>query len=529
MDLPPSAAPLHALPAGRLPPAVLAAVRDRPAGAEEISAYLYDPTVAARNAAALRACLPGWAKLCYAVKANGFPPVLDALLRGPAVALSDLPAAVPEAGQGIPVPRPDPNADVPGLGGVDGFEVSSVREMRLALATYGRVAPARSPYLVASGPAKSVTLLTALVESGVSIVNVESPGELRRLEMVAARLDRRVTVAVRVNPAQVSLAGSLQMGGRPSAFGVPEPEVPAVLDLARRLPHLDVAGFHVHAVSGNLDAAAHLDYVRWCLEFAARTAAAAGIELRVVDVGGGFGVPFEPDRRGERPFDLDRFGAGLARLPVPAGIEVIFEPGRLLVADCGWYAAEVIDVKRSYGTDFVILRGGIHHFALPTSWEIVHNFAVVARSTPIAGGSADGRPESVGPADGGAGEAGGAGKAGGEPAGGAGEAGGAGKAGGEPAGGAGEGGGVNTDGRPVTVVGELCTPEDTLARDITVGPVRPGDVVVFPMAGAYGYEFALADFLGHPRPSRIVLREPADRGPRNAWFRAFTFRRGAGP
>ncbi len=512
MDLPPSAAPLHALPAERLPLAVLAAVRDRPAGTAEISAYLYDPTVAARNAAALRACLPGWAALCYAVKANGFPPVLDALLRGTgagrsglarthptllgadrsavpgvgqeaaatgadrgcAVPRLDLPSAASEAGEDIVVPRLDPNAVVPGLGGVDGFEVSSVREMRLALATYGRVAPARSPYLVASGPAKSVTLLTALVESGVSIVNVESPGELRRLEAVAARLGRRVTVAVRVNPARVSLTGSLQMGGRPSAFGVPESEVPAVLDLAKRLPHLDVAGFHVHAVSGNLDAAAHLDYVRWCLGFAERTAADAGIDLRVVDVGGGLGVPFEPDRRGERPFDLDRFGEGLARLSVPAGVDVIFEPGRLLVADCGWYAAEVIDVKRSYGTDFVVLRGGIHHFALPTSWEIVHNFAVVARSHP-SGAEKQKEAEDVG--------------------------------------GAGENGGVDTTGRPVTVVGELCTPEDTLARDITVGSVRPGDVIVFPLAGAYGYEFALADFLGHPRPRRIVLATSADGGP----------------
>ncbi len=479
MDLPPSAAPLQALPAGRLPATVLAAVRQRPEGAEEISAYLYDPAVAARNATTLRACLPSWARICFAVKANGFPPVLDALLRG---------AAVAGTGRDLPIVGPDPNALVPRLGGVDGFEVSSVREMRLAQAAYGRVVPARSPYLVASGPAKSVTLLTALVESGVSMVNVESPVELRRLEAVAARLDRRVAVTVRVNPARVALSGSLQMGGRPSAFGVPEPEVPAVLDLAKRLPHLDVAGLHVHAVSGNLDAAAHLDYVRWCLEFADRSAADAGIDLRVVDVGGGFGVPFEPDRRGERPFDLDRFGEGLARLPVPTDVEMIFEPGRLLVADCGWYAAEVIDVKRSYGTDFVVLRGGIHHFTLPTSWEIVHNFAVVPRSAPAASRSPDGGP----------GEASTSG------------------ADGEWADGEGDGGGVDTSGRPVTVVGELCTPEDTLARDVTVGPVRPGDVIVFPMAGAYGYEFALADFLGHPRPRRIVLGEMGNRGPRAA-------------
>ncbi|MCK9893074.1 type III PLP-dependent enzyme [Frankia sp. AgB32] len=449
MDLPPSAAPLRALPAERLPPAVLAAVQAWPAGAET-SAYLYDLSVAARNATALRACLPAWAEICYAVKANGFPPILDALL----------------AGSGQPgASSAEPSGPL-GWAGVDGFEVSSVREVRLAQGAYERAGAVGPRRLVASGPAKSVALLTALAQSDGSVVNVESVGELRRLAAVAGSLGRQVAVAVRVNPARVALAGSLQMGGRPSAFGIPEPDVPAVLELAAGLAHVDVVGFHVHAVSANLDAVAHLDYVRWCLDFAVRTATAAGVDLRLVDMGGGFGVPFEPDRRGEVPFDLARFGDGLASMPIPADVRAIFEPGRLLVADAGWYVAEVIDVKRSYGTHFVVLRGGIHHFALPTSWEIVHNFAVVPRTgQSVAGTAIPEIPCEL----------------------------------------------ADTDGRPVTVVGELCTPEDTLARDITVGPVRPGDAVVFPMAGAYGYEFALTDFLGHPRPDRIVLDASGNR------------------
>ncbi|KDA42223.1 diaminopimelate decarboxylase [Frankia sp. BMG5.23] len=459
MDLPPSAAPLRALPAESLPRPVLTAVRAWPAGAGEVSAYFYDPAAAARNAAALRACLPMWAEVCYAVKANSFPPILDALLRGTG---PDIPRSGRERSDSSPGATPtdarsDARTGASGRG-IDGFEVSSAHEVRLAQAAYGRVDSARRPRLVASGPGKSMTLLTALVSADVDVVNVESFGELRRLDAVAARLGRRVRAAVRVNPAQVGLAGSLQMGGRPSAFGIPETEVPAALELAADLAHIDVVGFHVHAVSGNLDAAAHLGYVRWCLDFAVRTAAVAGIELRMVDVGGGFGVPFEPDRRGDRPFDLIRFGEGLSSLPVPDGTRVIFEPGRMLVADSGWYAAEVIDVKHSYGAEFVILRGGIHHFALPTSWEIVHNFAVVERSGRNGGPEPEHTREAV------------------------------------------------VEGRPVTVVGELCTPEDTLARDITVDRVRPGDVVVFPMAGAYGYEFALPDFLGHPRARRIELR-----------------------
>ncbi|OAA27123.1 diaminopimelate decarboxylase [Frankia sp. EI5c] len=445
LDLPVSAAPLRALGPDRLPPRVVARLRHRPAGRAETALYLYSPAVAARAASDLRRHLPEWAELCFAVKANSFPPVLDALLAGTG------PGTGPGTGTGLP--------------GVDGFEVSSARELELATAAIARAGdPGRRPRLVASGPGKSETLLrTLLGTSGgrgsagraagaVDVVNAESPLELRRLDACAARAGQRVAVALRVNPARVRLTGALRMGGRPTAFGIEEREVPAAVELARSLPGIELVGFHMHAVSGNLDALAHLDYVRWCLDFAVRQAGEAGFDLRVLDVGGGLGVPFEPDRRGERPFDLALFGDGLARLRPPAGVRVIFEPGRALVADCGWYAAEVTDVKRVHGEAFAVLRGGIHHFQLPTSWEIVHNFAVVPREEWPAGWP---RPE--------------------------------------------------VTGGPVTVVGELCTPEDTLARDVTVDRLRAGDVVVFPMAGAYGYEFAMHEFLGHPRAGRVVV------------------------
>ena len=224
----------------------------------------------------------------------------------------------------------------------------------------------------------------------------------------------------------------------------------------RALPEIDVAGFHVHAVSNNLDAASHAAYVLWCLEWSARTAAAAGIDLRAVDVGGGLGVSFD----GTGSFDLHAFGAALGALRPPPGVRLILEPGRWLVADCGWYAAEVTDLKRVHGTWFAVLRGGINHFALPISWDLRHAMAVVPVERwdlPCE------RPE--------------------------------------------------VRDAPVTVVGELCTPEDTLTRGVRVRRLRAGDLIVFPHSGAYGYEFSLLEFLAQPRAERVVV---AARGPGRA-------------
>ncbi|WP_330174681.1 alanine racemase [Streptomyces sp. NBC_01498] len=414
VQFPPSAAPLAAHPVDVLPVPVRRRLLDLARGTEPVSAYVYDGEVAANRARELRAALPGWAAVYYAVKANSYPGVVAAL-----------------------APY------------VDGFEVASVSELELAL-EQGHFEDGVAPAVVAAGPAKSVPVLTALVRAGVEAINAESLLELRRISRIAVAEGVAARVALRVNPAEIPIRGSLHMGGAPSQFGVAEPDVPDVLAAARGLPGLDVVGFHIHAASNNLDADTHAAYLRWCVEWSVRTAAATGVELRHVDIGGGIGVAFE----GEAPFDMARFGELAALVEPPVGVKVVLEPGRFLVADCGWYAAEVTDVKASYGEWFAVLRGGINHFQLPTSWDIVHNVAVLPVDAWEAGEECP-RP--------------------------------------------------TAEHTRVTVVGELCTPEDTLLRDVLVERVRAGDLVVFPNAGSYGWEFAMHSFLGHPVAGRHLL------------------------
>src|SRR6266508_417667 len=99
MELPPSASGRPAYRVADLPGHVAGRLIERAGGDCPVSAFVYDPAAAGRRARALRAVLPGWAEVYYAVKANGFPPVLAALATE-----------------------------------VDGFEVASVSEIDLARA-----------------------------------------------------------------------------------------------------------------------------------------------------------------------------------------------------------------------------------------------------------------------------------------------------------------------------------------------------------------------------------------------------------
>jgi diaminopimelate decarboxylase len=186
-----------------------------------------------------------------------------------------------------------------------------------------------------------------------------------------------------------------------------------------------VVGFGLHAVSNNLDAAAHGAYVQDAVEWSVEAAATYRFALEIVNVGGGFGI----DYTGGDRFDLSVLRPALTRAAgqLPLGARLVFELGRFLAADAGWYAAEVLDLKRTHGRWFAVLRGGTHHFRLPAAWGYSHPFTVV----PVADWAHPyHRPE--------------------------------------------------VEDVTVDAVGELCTPRDVLARDQHVERLRVGDVLVSP-------------------------------------------------
>lgn len=383
------------------------ALRRQTSSAEPVCAYVYDLDALIEQVEAIRTALPERCELYYAVKANGHPAVLSTLATC-----------------------------------VEGFEVASLGEIGKALA-------AGASQLAFSGPAKTDAEIAGALQAGLGLLNVESMHELRRVGLIGAELGVRVPVALRVNRRGSGLPGELRMAGTATQFGIDEALLAEAVKLSRALPAVTLRGFHLHSASNNLDAEAHATFVTASVAWCTRQAARHRIDLEVIDVGGGIGVAYT---RGDS-FDLPRFADGLdaAIDRLPSGVRLIFELGRVLVAEAGWYAAEVVDLKCTHGRHFAVLRGGTHHFRLPAAWGYSHPFAVLpvdAWRYPFV------RPE--------------------------------------------------VRAVCVDVVGELCTPRDVLAREIWVERLRAGDIVVFPLAGAYGWEISHHDFLSHPHPVQLV-------------------------
>jgi diaminopimelate decarboxylase len=336
----------------------------------------------------------------------------------------------------------------------DGLEVASGGELLHAAAT---VPAAR---LAFGGPGKTGAEIATAVREGVFRFHVESPQELRLLGATALAAHRRADVLLRVNllpegavqaaapPASQAVfpQAGLVMGGQPSPFGMD----PVSLDHCARwlaagsggARALRLRGLHAHLASG-LEAAALLGSAIRVLDFARQWCARHGVAEPEFNLGGGMAVDY---RRPAETFDWAAYGSGLA-LAVRPGETLRVEPGRAVTAYCGWYVTRVLDVKRSHGKVFAVVAGGTHHLRTPAAKGHDQPFVVL----PAAGWPHDWTRPAV-------------------------------------------------EAEPVTIVGQLCTPKDVLAREAGVARLRAGDLVVFGLAGAYAWNISHHGFLMHPHP-----------------------------
>ena len=293
--------------------------------------YAYDLDVVERRVAALRAVLPPVFEVAYAVKAN---PSLGVV------------------------------AHIGRLG--LGADVASAGELELVLR-----AGIQPSGVVFTGPGKRDMELARAVEAGLRAVTVESPGELARLEAAAAATGRRVPILLRAAASadrrleQVRLVGDDGVG----KFGMGPDDLDASARRAAGSAHLELLGLHAFGASNVLDAAALADHVEGTVQAARAMAIATGVPLRLVDAGGGLGIPYEEE--GEQ-LDLADFGRRLAALargwagdPVTRNARILLEPGRFLVGPAGAYIARVVDRKSLDGREVAILDGGIHHLLRP--------------------------------------------------------------------------------------------------------------------------------------------------------------------
>ncbi|MGZ8437003.1 MAG: diaminopimelate decarboxylase family protein [Candidatus Limnocylindrales bacterium] len=377
--------------------------------------YVYDLDVVDGQVAALRSVLPLPVELAYAVKAN------------PALAM------------------------VAHLGRLGlGADVASAGELETVIR-----AGFAADRVVMTGPGKRDDELRAAVMAGIRAITVESPGELARLDAIAAAAGRRQPVMLRAAVSEGDRLERVRLVGDDGAgkFGMDSADLLSSARRATASPNLELLGLHAFGASNVLDAGGLIDHVVATAATARRVAGAAGTPLRLVDAGGGLGIPYESH---QESLDLVRLGTGLQEVtaswatdPVLRDARLLLEPGRFLVGPAGAYLARVVDRKTVDGSIVVILDGGVHHVLRPALVGQEHRIRALGVG---ADGSGNGRLQ------------------------------------------------------PVTVAGPLCSGLDVFSQAAVMSPPEVGDLMAVLDVGAYGFTESMPLFLSHPIPAEVAVR-----------------------
>ncbi len=223
--------------------------------------------------------------------------------------------------------------------------------------------------IVFTGVGKSTDELECASALGLKALNVESAGELARIEAIAARDSRVVRVAVRVNP-DID-AGShphISTGLRVNKFGVPLDEAREIFASFRSRPALRLVAVHVHVGSQITS----LEPLAGAAEVLARLAAelaGGGLPLEYLDVGGGLGISYD----GRDAPSMADYAAALVAAVRATGLPVVVEPGRSIVGPAGGLLARVIDVKpRDASSQFVVVDAGMTELMRPALYGAYH-------------------------------------------------------------------------------------------------------------------------------------------------------------
>src|SRR5271163_3040314 len=296
--------------------------------------------------------------------------------------------------------------------------------------------------VVFSGVGKQIWEIDAALRADILLFNVESEAELHLLAARAGALRKVARFALRVNPDVFTETHPyISTGLSEHKFGIDIRAARAIYRSAKKSKWLDPAGVSVHIGS----------QIRKVDPFAAALTRVTsliadlrrdGHNIRYVDAGGGLGIDY-----GTTKFDpakqIENYAAALIKGLGDEPAHLLLEPGRFIVAQAGALLTRVLYLKKNGAKTFVITDAGMNDLIRPALYHAHHEIIPVKQPAGKSSLIAD-------------------------------------------------------------VVGPVCESGDFFARDRTLSPVKPDDLVVLLDAGAYGMSLT-SNYNTRPRPAEVLV------------------------
>jgi diaminopimelate decarboxylase len=255
-----------------------------------------------------------------------------------------------------------------------GFDVVSGGELQRVL----RVSRRAASKVVFSGVGKTAVEMELALRSGILLFNIESASELKLLSVTAARLRKRASVAMRVNPdVSAKTHPYISTGLHQHKFGVPIPEAQRLYTQAAKQPYLKVVGVSVHIGSQITDVGSFQEALERVADLV-RALRIQGHDIRYIDAGGGLGISYEGEQEN---FEKQIAAYAKAVLGPLRGLNLylLLEPGRSIVGPAGVLLTRVLYRKANNHKRFLIVDAAMNDLVRPSLYGAYHEIVPVRR------------------------------------------------------------------------------------------------------------------------------------------------------
>jgi len=293
--------------------------------------------------------------------------------------------------------------------------------------------------IVYSGVGKTVEEIDYALDSGILMFNVESLAELEQIDRRAGKLKKRASVSIRVNPdVDPKTHPYTATGLKKNKFGIGHDVALDSYRAADKLENLDIVGVDCH-IGSQITEAEPFQAALQNLKGLIDELKSCGMNICYLDMGGGLGITYAD----ETPPSLQEYADAIISQLKDTGLQLILEPGRVLVGNAGILVTEVLYRKSGEVKNFVIVDAGMNDLLRPTLYQAFHAIEPVVNS----------RKEMI----------------------------------------------------VADVVGPICESGDFLAIDRSIANVQSGDLMAVMSAGAYGFVMS-SNYCSRPRVAEVMVK-----------------------
>ena len=242
-----------------------------------------------------------------------------------------------------------------------GFDIVSLGELERVIASGGD--PAKCVF---SGVAKTENSIRKALEYGIYCFNVESEGELERIESVASSLNVRAPISIRVNPdVDAKTHPYISTGLTENKFGVSVEVALSMYKKANLSDYLDICGLDYHIGSQITDQSPFIEALEKALDLIEELKS-ENIDLDHIDIGGGVGITYDQ----EKIISIEDY---INRVISKVGsMKILAEPGRSIVGNAGIFVTKVEYLKQNDIKSFAIVDGAMNDLIRPALYSSYH-------------------------------------------------------------------------------------------------------------------------------------------------------------